>query len=142
MATLLLKTEPSTFSFADLAKAGETTWDGVTNAAALLALRSARRGDAALIYHTAGERAIVGLAEITSGAFEDPRKPGLNAHGEPKFAVVKLRARQAAPTPVTLEALKADARFKGWALLTQPRLSVMAVPAKLDTLLRSMAGLG
>ena len=36
MATFLLKTEPNTYSFADLVRQKKATWDGVTNAAALI----------------------------------------------------------------------------------------------------------
>ena len=45
MATYLLKTEPSDYCFADLQKAGTCRWDGVSNAAALIAMRSMRKGD-------------------------------------------------------------------------------------------------
>ncbi|MFT3684171.1 MAG: EVE domain-containing protein [Phycisphaerales bacterium] len=39
MAAYLLKTEPDTYSFADLQRDKRTTWDGVSNAAALINLR-------------------------------------------------------------------------------------------------------
>lgn len=141
MATILLKTEPGEYSFDDLVRDGRATWDGVTNAAALIVLRGVREGDEALIYHTGDEKAIVGLAKVTRGAFEDPRNPGVNDKGEPKFAVVELRPVRAAPSPVTLAAIKADARFKEFALVKQGRLSAMLVPPALDKALRAMAGL-
>jgi len=141
MATLLFKTEPSTYSFRQLAAAKSARWDGVKNAAALQHLRAARKGDEVFIYHTGDEKAIVGLAEITRAAYEDPANPGLNAKGEPKSAVVDLKALRSAPTPVTLAALKADARFKDFVLIKQSRLSVMPVPLDLDKILRTLAGL-
>jgi predicted RNA-binding protein with PUA-like domain len=100
MATFLLKTEPGTYSFDDLVRDKKATWDGVKNAAALIAIRSMKKGDEAFIYHTGDEKAIVGTAIVTRGAYEDPKNPGLNAKNEPKFAVVDLkpgRARQDAP---------------------------------------------
>lgn len=141
MATILLKTEPGEYSFEDLVRDGRATWDGVTNPGALIVLRGVREGDEALIYHTGDQKAIVGLAKVTRGAFEDPQNPGVNDRGEPKFAVVELRPVRAAATPVTLGAIKADARFKEFALVKQGRLSAMQVPPALDKALRSLAGL-
>jgi predicted RNA-binding protein with PUA-like domain len=141
MATYLLKTEPSDYCFADLQKAGTCRWDGVSNAAALIAMRSMRKGDEVLVYHTGDEKAVVGLAKVTSDPFEDPEQPGKTAKGEPKFAVVTLAPVAAAKSRVTLAAIKADPRFKEFPLVTQGRLSVMAVGKTLDRLLRKMAGL-
>ena len=73
MATFLLKTEPSEFSFDDLVRSRKAVWDGITNNAALAALRRAGTGDEALIYHTGDIKAIVGLARVTRGAYEDPK---------------------------------------------------------------------
>ena len=36
----LLKSEPDKYSFDDLVRDGETTWDGITNNTALLNLRN------------------------------------------------------------------------------------------------------
>ena len=58
----LLKTEPSTYSYADLERDRRTTWDGVTNALALKHLRAMKSGDLAFIYHTGDEKQIVGIA--------------------------------------------------------------------------------
>jgi predicted RNA-binding protein with PUA-like domain len=141
MPTFLLKTEPSEFAFADLVATKRAAWDGVTNAAALIALRSMRKGDEALIYHTGLEKAIVGLARIATNPYEDPARPGTNDRGEPRFAVVDLAPVAAAPTPVPLARIKDDARFAKFPLVAQGRLSVMPVPAALDKVLRAWAGL-
>ncbi len=143
MATLLVKTEPSTYSFDDLLKDKTTRWDGVSNPAALAAVRAAKKGDDVLVYHTGDEKAIVGLARVEKPAYEDPKQPGLNDRGEPKFAVIDLAAVKAAKTPhaATLALIKADPRFKEFALVRIGRLSVMAVPPALDKVLRGMAGL-
>lgn len=141
MATFLFKTEPEEFSFEDLEREKRAVWDGITNNAALAALRAARKGDEVLIYHTGDQRAIVGLARIASDPYEDPAQRGTNAQGEPKFAVVDIAPVRAAKTPVTLAEIKADHRFSGFALVKQGRLSVMQVPPSLDRLLRERAGL-
>lgn len=142
MATLLLKTEPSTYSFDDLVREKRTTWNGVANPAALIALRSARKGDQAFIYHTGDVRAIVGLAAITSNPYEDPEHPGLTKDNLPKAAVFDLKPVRAARTPLSLETMKADPRFKSFDLLRLPRLSVVPVPPELDALIRALTGVG
>lgn len=141
MQTFILKTEPSTYSFDDLVRDGQTVWDGITNNAALAHLRTARVGDEMLIYHTGDEKAIVGLAKVSIAPREDPKKPGKTAKGEPKFVVVGLKPIKAAKTPATLAAVKADKRFADFSLVTQGRLSVIPVPPDLDAALRKMAGL-
>ena len=141
MAAFLFKTEPSDYSFADLARQKRCVWGGVTNAAALIHLRSVRKGDDVFIYHTGDERAVVGLARAATDAYEDLKKPGNTATGQPKFAVVDLVPVCAAKTPVALAAIKADKQFAKFGLVTQGRLSVMPVGAELDGVLRKMAGL-
>ena len=51
----LLKTEPGTYSVADLAREGETLWDGVSNPAAVKNLAAMQRGEMLVIYHTGDE---------------------------------------------------------------------------------------
>jgi hypothetical protein len=81
----ILKTEPSTYSYDDLAREKAAVWDGVKNPVALRNLRAMRPGDRAIIYHTGEEKACVGLAEITSAGYTDPKK------GEP-LVVVDIKA--------------------------------------------------
>src|SRR5690349_19351002 len=106
MATFLVKTEPGDYSFDDLVKDKETMWSGVSNPVALKNLRSVRKGDDVLVYHTGDEKAVVGLAKAASGPYEDPKRPGLTDDGQPKFAVIDLKAVRPAKTPVTLATIK------------------------------------
>ncbi len=142
MTTFLLKTEPSTYSFADLHREKRTAWSGVSNPAALIALRSMRKGDEAFIYHTGDEKAIVGLAKVIKNPYEDPERPGPNKDGLPKFAVVDLEAVRGVKTALTLETMKGDKRFEGFDLLRLSRLSVMVVPPALDKVIRKLTGIG
>jgi len=141
MATFLVKTEPGTYSYDDLVRDRKTVWSGVSNPAALGHIRSVKQGDEALMYHTGNQTAIVGLARIVSNPYQDPARPGVNAAGAPKFAVFDLAPLKKAKTPVTLAAIKADARFKDFALVRQGRLSVMPVPPEMDKAIRNLAGL-
>ena len=125
MAYWILKTEPSTYSFADLQKATRAVWDGVANPVALKHLREMNVGDDVLIYHTGDEKAVVGHAKVVKAAYPDPRQD------DPKLVVVDLEAGKALATSVTLKAIKADPAFAELALVRQGRLSVVPVPAPL-----------
>ncbi len=138
MATFLLKTEPSEFSFADLQKKGRARWDGVSNAAANGHLRAIAPGDELFIYHTGDEKSIVGLARAISGPMEDPARPGRTAKGDIKFVVIDVEPVRAIKTPLSLATMKTDKRFEGFALLTQSRLSVMPVPANVEKAIRAL----
>ncbi len=110
----LLKTEPGTYSFADLQRDKQTVWDGVTNPAAVKNLREMKNGDALIIYHTGDERRTVGTASVVAVDATDPKKP-----------LVKIKAGKALTQPRTLEILKADRRFQESPLVKQSRLSVV-----------------
>lgn len=140
MALFLLKTEPGAYSWDDLVDERRTVWEGVSNPAAQMAMRSMREGDEALIYHTGSERRVAGLARVVRGAYPDPAHPGTTAKGDPKRVLVDLEPVQAATREATLAAIKADGRFDDFSLVTQSRLSVMEVPPPLAKALRRMAG--
>jgi predicted RNA-binding protein with PUA-like domain len=115
----LVKTEPSTYSFDDLVKEKRTVWSGVKNAAAQLHMRAMKAGDQVLVYHTGGEKAVVGVAKVARAAYPDPT----DAAG--KMSAVDLVPGRKLAAPVTLAAIKADAHFKEWGLVRIGRLSVV-----------------
>lgn len=119
----ILKSEPSTYSYADLERDGRTVWDGIRNAQALIHIRSMKEGDQALFYHTGNEKAVVGLARIASDPYPDPKEK------DEKLAVVDLVPDKSLKAPVTLAAIKADAAFATLGLVRHSRLSVVPVPA-------------
>lgn len=123
MAYWLFKQEPSTYSYSQLEKDGKTVWDGVANNLALKHLRSVKKGDRALFYHTGDEKQAVGVMEITSDPYPDPKDKSLT--------VVDVRPAGRLAKPVTLDAIKKDPVFSGWELVRISRLSVMPVPDKL-----------
>src|SRR5580704_2185428 len=73
----LLKTEPTTYSFEDLERDGETTWDGISNPQALLNLRNMKPGEKLVIYHSNVGKAAVGLAKVVSVDATDPKNPNV-----------------------------------------------------------------
>jgi predicted RNA-binding protein with PUA-like domain len=123
-AKWLFKSDPEHYSFADLEQDRQTVWDGISNNLALKHLRTVRRGDKALIYHTGAERAVVGVAEVTSDPYADPKRE------DPKLVVVDIRAKERLKRPVTLDEIKKQSALKGFDLVRLPRLSVMPVTAE------------
>lgn len=115
----LLKSEPGTYSFETLVNDKKATWDGVTNATALIHLRAMKKGDLCLFYHTGSEKQVVGIAEVTKAAYADPK---LN---DPKLVVIDIKPLQPMKKPITLSTIKADKAFAEWDLLRISRLSVV-----------------
>jgi predicted RNA-binding protein with PUA-like domain len=74
MAKWLLKTEPSVYSYADLVRDKKAVWDGVSSPWAMPYIRQVRPGDLAFIYHTGDEKQVIGIAEITSESYPDPKQ--------------------------------------------------------------------
>ncbi len=120
MTYFLAKTDPQSYSIADLERDQSTTWDGVRNIQAVRVIQSMRPGDEILIYHSQGEAAIVGLARVIS----EPR-PDLQ---ESKSQVVDIAFVRRLSRPVTLREIKESHLFDDWSLIRQGRLSTMQVP--------------
>ncbi|HEY6552520.1 MAG TPA: EVE domain-containing protein [Vicinamibacteria bacterium] len=124
----LVKTEPTAYSYAELAKAKRAVWDGVKNTMALRNLRAMKLGERVFVYHTGDEKAVVGVAEVVREAYMDPKG------SFPSQVVVDLQAVGPLKRAVTLAEIKARAEFKESPLVRQGRLSVVpltAVQAKL-----------
>jgi predicted RNA-binding protein with PUA-like domain len=121
MAFWLLKTEPDSFSWADLVKRGARgePWTGVRNHQAKNFLKAMAIGDLALIYHTGDERQIVGIAKVIKDAYPDPT--------DEKWFAVDVVAKEALATPVTLTSIKADEALSEMLLVRNGRLSVQPV---------------
>jgi len=119
----LVKTEPTEYGYDDLAKAKGARWDGVSNPVALRNLSAMKVGDRVFVYHTGGEKAVVGVAEVARAAYPDP------AGANPKRVVVDLRAVEPLARPVTLAEMKARSEFADSPLVRQGRLSVVPLTA-------------
>jgi predicted RNA-binding protein with PUA-like domain len=132
----ILKTDADTYAFDQLARERRAVWDGVSNALALKHIRSMRKGDHALIYHSGDDKALVGLARIVSDPYPDPKT------GDPKIVVVDVEAGKPLARPVTLAAVKADPAFADLGLVRMSRLSVIPVPAEQWKRLLGMGGAG
>lgn len=120
MAHWLFKTEPTEYSFENLKKDGTTSWTGIRNFQARNFLKTAKLGDAIILYHTGKEKSAVGLATVSENPMPeiDPKTPG-------DWVQLKISAKSALKNPVTITAMKSHPKLKSLLLFKQSRLSVI-----------------
>jgi predicted RNA-binding protein with PUA-like domain len=122
----LLKSEPGVYSFDDLLRDGQTTWDGIKNPQALITLRNMKKGETAVIYHSNVGKAAVGTAKIVSVKLaEDGKTP-----------IVTLKAGKRLKRDKPLAEIREAEVFHNSLLFRQFRLSVVPLTdAQFDWLL-------
>ena len=137
----LMKSEPATYSFADLMGEPDRTtfWHGVRNYQARNLMREMREGDALLFYHSGGEPHVAGVARVVREAYPDPsawdpaseyHDPAASAE-DPRWVMVDVRVERALEAPVTLAELKANPRLAAMKVVQRgQRLSVQPVSAE------------
>jgi predicted RNA-binding protein with PUA-like domain len=114
-----MKSEPESYSWADLVRDKSTEWDGVRNNAARLHLKAMKVGDTAFFYHSMSDKAVVGIIRITREAQPDPK--------DREWVSVRVEPVEALRRPVTLAEIKAEPRLSKMELIRQSRLSVAPV---------------
>lgn len=121
MAYWLVKSEPSVYSWDTFVADGETFWSGVRNYEARNNLRAMKKGEKVLYYHSNEGKEIVGLAQVSKEAYQDPTSDDVN------WVAVDLKPVKALKHPVSLATLKADPRMANLGLVRKGRISVTAV---------------
>ena len=122
MAYWLMKSEPDVYSWDDLVREGEGTWDGVRNHAAAIHLKTMAVGEQALFYHSNIGKEAVGIMTISAPAHPDPTEP----EGT-RWVAVRVKPLQRLTRPVPLSVLKTDPRLTDMVMNRQNRLSVAPV---------------
>ncbi|MDD5260738.1 MAG: EVE domain-containing protein [Methylacidiphilales bacterium] len=130
----LVKQEPETYPFDQLLRDQKTRWDGVRNFQARNNLRSMKKGDLVLYYHSGEERAVVGLCEVITEAYPDPTAT------EGDWSAVDLKPLKKLPRSVPLANIKSKKALANMALVRQSRLSVMTVTAAEFSEILSLSG--
>jgi predicted RNA-binding protein with PUA-like domain len=110
----LLKTEPNKYSYDDLLRDGETTWDGIANPQALGYLRNMKKGEKLVIYHSNIGKAAIGTAKVVSVDATDPK--------DPKVRIAPVKRLK---TEKPLDEIRAAGVFHGSIMFRQFRLSVV-----------------
>jgi predicted RNA-binding protein with PUA-like domain len=144
----LFKSEPDSYSFAQLQSDRRTFWSGVRNYQARNLLRDEIRvDDGVLFYHSNAEpMAIVGTARVVANGYPDPTafEPKSPYHdpdsdpSDPTWFVVDIECVAPFREPLTRERCKAEPALAEMVLLQRgSRLSVQPVTgAEWQTILR------
>ena len=131
----LVKQEPDAYSWDQFVHDKGTSWTGVRNFQARNNLRAMKKGDEVFYYHSVTGKSVVGTARVVREAYGDPTAE------DGDWSCVDLIPRQAFPTPVTLEEIKAEPALRDIALLRQSRLSVMPLTSAEAEVLCQLGGL-
>lgn len=130
----LVKSEPFKYGWDQFVRDGQTSWDGVRNYTARNNLKAMQRGDLVLYYHSNEGLEIVGIAEVSNEAYQDPTTT------ENAWVVVDLKPVKKLTKPVTMKQIKSDGRLSDMALLRLSRLSVQEVKPEEWRVVMELAG--
>jgi predicted RNA-binding protein with PUA-like domain len=134
MAYWLVKSEPSVYSWEQLEKDKQTSWEGVRNYAARNHLKGMKKGEEVLFYHSNEGMEIVGIAKVAKEYYQDPTTD------QDAWVVVDLKPYKQLKHPVSLAQVKGDKRLADMALVRLGRLSVQPVTEKEWAVVMELAG--
>lgn len=120
----LVKQEPGSYSWEDFVKDKGTRWDGVRNYQARNNLKAMKKGDRALFYHSGKSPEVVGVAEVSKTAYQDPTT------SDDRWVAVDLKPVAELKHHVSLASMRENKELADLSLLKQGQLSVMAITAK------------
>jgi predicted RNA-binding protein with PUA-like domain len=133
----LMKSEPTVYGIADLARDKQTIWDGVRNYQARNFLRSMAVGDLAFFYHSnTSPPGLVGLMRVSQAGLDDPTQFDPNSKyydakstpDSPRWQTVMVEFVQEFPTLISLDMLRQSfTPDELWVVRQGNRLSVMPV---------------
>lgn len=121
MAHWLIKSEPDVYSWEQFVKDRQTRWDGIRNYAARLHMRSMKKGDEVLFYHSGKATEIMGICTVLKEAYPDPTSD------DPAWFAVDVKVLKKFSKPVTLQQIKAERKLANMALVRISRLSLQPV---------------
>jgi predicted RNA-binding protein with PUA-like domain len=119
----LIKSEPSVYPWAKLARERRTRWDGIRSFEARNNLRAMKAGDLVLFYHSNVGKELVGVARVSREAFPDPTAE------EGDWSAVEIEPEYPLKEPVSLATLKETKATSKMELVKKSRLSVTKVTA-------------
>jgi predicted RNA-binding protein with PUA-like domain len=119
----LIKSEPEAYSWETFVKEGRTAWTGVRNFQARNNLRTMKKGDLVVFYHSVTDKQAVGIAKVDKEAYAD------RTATEGDWSCVDLIPAKALKKAVSLDTIKADKILATMPLLRQSRLSVTPLSA-------------
>jgi len=132
----LFSVNPHDYHWDTLFVKGKEMWRGAgSRADALRQLKLVRRGDRVLCYHSAPERSLYALAEVTRDPYPDPHD------SEAKNMVSDLRALERLPRQVALTELRANPALRKVKFLKNVRLIISPITDEEYQEILRMAGI-
>jgi predicted RNA-binding protein with PUA-like domain len=132
----IFSADPHHYHWDTLFVKGKEMWHGAEGKPdAIRALKQVRRGDRVLCYHSAPERALYSIAEVTRDPYPDPHDP------KEKNLVADLRAFERLPRQVTLEELRENRALRKMKLLKNVRVLITAITDEEYLEILRMAGI-
>lgn len=113
--------DPESYGWDDLVREGRAVWDGVKNASAQRNMQRCELGDQVLVYHTAPDKAAIGIARVVRTAYADPKNE--------KLVVVDIEPVRELERRISLADMKADDVLKEMSFVRMPRVAVQPVTA-------------
>jgi predicted RNA-binding protein with PUA-like domain len=118
----IFSADPHHYHWDTLFVKGKEMWHGAAGKAdAIRALKQVRKGDRVLCYHSAPERSLYSIAEVTRDPYPDPHDP------KEKNLVADLRAFERLPRQVTLAELRENRVLRKMKLLKNVRVLISSI---------------
>lgn len=132
----IFSADPHRYHWDTLFVKGKEMWDGAAGKAdAIRALKQVRKGDRVLCYHSAPERSLYSIAEVTRDPYPDPHDH------KGKNLVADLRAFERLPKQVTLAELRANPAVRKLKLIKNVRLLISQISDEEYREILRMAGI-
>ena len=126
--------DPESYGWDELVREKRAVWDGIKNAAAQRNLGRCAIGDEVLIYHTAPDKAAVGIARVVRTAYPDPK--------DDARVVVDIEPVRPLARRVPLAEMKQDGVLSEMSFVKMPRVAVQPITDKQWRHLQTIAGAG
>jgi predicted RNA-binding protein with PUA-like domain len=118
----IFSADPHHYHWDTLFVKGKEMWHGAEGKPdAIRALKQVRKGDRVLCYHSAPERSLYSIAEVTRDPYPDPHDP------KEKNLVADLRAFERLPRQVGLAELRGNRALRKMKLLKNVRVLISSI---------------
>jgi predicted RNA-binding protein with PUA-like domain len=132
----IFSADPHHYHWDTLFVKGKEMWHGAAGKPdAIRALKQVRKGDRVLCYHSAPERSLYSIAEVTRDPYPDPHDP------KEKNLVADLRAFERLPRQVTLAELRENRALRKMKLLKNVRVLITSISNEEYLEILRMAGI-
>ncbi len=132
----IFSADPHHYHWDTLFVKGKEMWHGAAGKPdAIRALKQVRKGDRVLCYHSAPERSLYSIAEVTRDPYPDPHDP------KEKNLVADLRAFERLPRQVSLAELRENRALRKMRLLKNVRVLITTITTEEYLEILRMAGI-